>query len=1243
MSRMTVVRQNRCDTEMRFLLFVCYFFYFALIVLGLGSESSEFTNKFCMMLYMIFVPGLIFMTGYQYAWKVRTETEENARKWMLFSAVRYYVYFILLTFAYGLVSQAAVLEKGQERELILRLLSELFSMTLTTPVSAVFFTMALIFLAVWGLHKNIQKILHNKKLFLGTVGILLLLALLRTDKDAYMITASLFGSEKQPAVAGVPYFAFFLIGAVFEEKKPGFQWKLTLGAAAVSGAALILYVTPLQDIGRVAFSFLPVYLVYVAAELLTEVTVRFPWALWGCRLAEPAFGIYAFFVFCLSVMQGLSGGGLKKQLLAAALLILAVYAVFLAFWLFCKCYGALENWVRTKVRHRTAAYFLIYTVVFSFVLFLVFFDFIYRGKTFIVKGDGISQYYPNVIYFVRYIRELFQGIISGNFQLPMYDFSIGLGAEITYSLEPLYFLHALFDEEHMELAYNLVTVLRFYLAGISCSVLCLYFKKDYFPTFLATVVYVVSGFALYGGAMHTMFVIPMIMLPLMIVAIEEILRHRRWYLCTIFVAVSLLGNYYFLYMNTIAMGIYFLVRFFCQKDRQEKTFQKFIGRGLVISGSYLLGVAMSCIVLVTKFGMYLGSGRGAAKMIKTASLFFYRQDWLADCFLTFLTMPNSPGEWLRLGYLPIALIAVIVLFSRKGRKEMKIFSVCCLVFMAFPLFGFIFSGFSSVINRWCYMISLTVAFIVADCYQDMLQLTRRERLTVIVVTVIYGYMAFFGEIKSTGFTEIAFVTLVATFIVLLVIQNENRRFSGVVKKSLMFFLTLVLVFYSGMSIYELGGRVTGYADPGQSARNELDTPLAAVEELEDDSFYRSASLDLAYYTSNAPMLLDYNSITMICSTLNGNMMEYLENMGAISYSITQMLGLNNRGFMSALAAVKYYGHYGKATRPIPYGYEEALTKEVNGKKAHIYENQYALPLGYTYDSAISEEELESYDVLERQEVMMQQVVMDERDIPETVRKTSAEVTTKKLEITGVNEKGAVLEEHALIAGEGDEGTKKAGNYRVQLQFEAEPDSELYVVLHNAYLEGDMSEKPISMTLKTKGCKQSYSFKSDDYRYHTGQKDFVFNLGYHKDARKSLSIILKREGVIHFDSLEVYCQPMGNTEKYTSALTQNVMENVSLDTNKVSGTISLDSDKILVLSIPYQRGWTAYVDGEKTELKRANYMYMALPLGEGEHTIELEFAIPGIRQALIIMPASGVLFLVLCVITAVRGRRKKKKI
>ena len=893
-----------------------------------------------------------------------------------------------------------------------------------------------------------------------------------------------------------------------------------------------------------------------------------------------------------------------------------------------------------KSKHKTALYFLLYTAVFACLLLLVFVDFIRFDRSLLWRSDGVSQYYPRAVYFANYIRTLLSGILRGNFTLPMYDFSLGMGSEVTYSLEPLYFLFALFGADHVEAVYTAQVLIRFYLAGISASILFLYFKKGYFPTFLGSVVYVFGGFALFGGARHTMFMIPMILMPLMIIAIEEILREKRWWLCPILVALSLFCNYYYLYMNTIGLGIYFLVRFFCQTDPEKKTVRNFFAKGFTIAGTYLLGVGMSCIVLATTFGQYVGSGRNGAAVIKTPNLFFYSADWLIRCFQTFLTTANSPGNWMKFGFLPIAYLAVIFLFLRKGRKELKILSVIGAVLVMLPLSGFVFSGFSSVINRWCYLLALLVAFIVAECYNDMMQMTKKERWICAGWVGVYVVLAYSGHFVSTRFVRIAAICLVVTFLLVLFCQQSNRICRRTVKQVFMVFLTGVLVFVNGHTLFSMDGTVKEYVEAGTARDQAGDTPLAAVDELEDDSFYRVATPKLNYWSICASMLYGYKGTTFFYSTLNGAILEYLEAMGSTGYSVIQLYGMNNRTYMDALAAVKYYANYGaEPACALPYGYEEKLRTEVNGKEAVFWENTNALPLGYTYDedAVISREELEAYDVVERQEVLMQNVMLESATEQSGA---TAEITGSQLEVTEAAENGITLDAHAMTA----EKVKMDGQdpASLTLSFQGEANAETYVLLRGANLKGNMSEKSIKLGFYTDGNAVTYNFRPDDDRYGTGQDNYVFNLGYHTEPITSCTVTMGDAGTIDFDSLEIWSLPMDQAKSYVDARTETVLEDVEIGTNQITGTVSSSERKVLVLSIPYQNGWMALVDGEPVTIERANYMYMALHLDPGEHTIELRFAIPGVKYALVIMPASVAVFAALCLISY-KKRKKSNEI
>lgn len=1261
MKKVTTVRQNRCDEEMSFFLFGAYFLFLAMQ--RLAAPSARYVGAAGLALYWVFAPGFLFYLGYCYHRQKRISSPERAEKWLNHTTLKYVLYFFGLMLLDEILGNWAVIFLSEDKETLLSIIADVLSLIRISSIAAPFFAMALTLLAARVLDRALTRLNKSWKKTL-LVGLLLLLcALLRSQQDLNPIIASFFGSELQSAIPCVPYFAFFLLGEWFEEKKPGFQWKTALICAAVTALSVVLYRTPCKNLASVTISFLPVYLVYVLSEGLAELTLRSRAVRAACRAMEPAFPVYAALVLILPTF-GIGPFGIGKATVLSLILIAAVLIGFLATWACFRWYTAAADRFAGRTRGRTALYFVIYTALFAVMTFLVFFPFLRYGRTLVWRQDSIPQYYPRAVYFANYIRDLVSNFLHGRFELPMYDFRFGMGSEVVYSMEPLYFLNALFGAEHVETMQTVLILLRFYFAGITSSIFFLYFKKGYFATFLASAVYVFCGFSLYGGARHPMFMIAMVLLPLLILAIEEILRGQRWYLCTIFVALAMFSNYYFLYMSTFGMGVYFLVRYFC--GPWKKSFKGFIGKALVISGSYLLGAAMSCIILVSNIGVYAGSGRSGSAIIKTPSLFFYSAQWLLSCFMTFPTTVNAPGDWLRLGFLPLSFFAVVLLFLRKGRKELKALSVIAVVMMALPLFGFVLSGFSSITNRWCYMIALLVAYIVADCLPELFRMSRRELVICAAAVGIYAYLAFFGSCRVTQYTKLAAIFLAVIFVLLLLTQENRQRLSQRGRQCLLVLLTFAMVFYNGFTIFDLSGVYREYGKPGLVQAAAEDTPMAATQELKDDDFYRVGTQQLDYNTISSSILYDYNSIYMFNSTMNGCILEYLEKMGASTYSVTQFMGLNNRAFLNAPAAVKYYAAYADVERSLPYGYEELLRTETNGKGTVVSENKYALPLGYTYTDTITQEELEEYGVVERQEILMQKVLLDDGETagkseaksePESEPKSESEsgseseskskselsLTAKRVKLESTKELGITLLENAMMAGaekeQEDTETQKT-KYRLKLRFHGLPNSETYLVLKNAYLEGDMSEEPINITLTAGDSRYDYKFRANDDRYSSQQEDYVFSVGYFEDALDEITVRLSREGTIQFDSMELYCQPMDKLESYTQALTEDVLEHVEIGTNRISGDIDLKEDKILALSIPYQNGWTAYVDGKPAKLLRANYMYMALPLEAGAHTIELNYAIPGAKYALVIMPCSVVLLVILCFVSFLRQRRRR---
>ena len=87
-----------------------------------------------------------------------------------------------------------------------------------------------------------------------------------------------------------------------------------------------------------------------------------------------------------------------------------------------------------------------------------------------------------------------------------------------------------------------------------------------------------------------------------------------------------------------------------------------------------------------------------------------------------------------------------------------------------------------------------------------------------------------------------------------------------------------------------------------------------------------------------------------------------------------------------------------------------------------------------------------------------------------------------------------------------------------------------------------------------------------------------------------------------------------------------MKIIEQSNNIIKGTINLKNKKLLFFSIPFDKGWAAVVDGKKTNIEMVNIGFMGLLLDKGEHTVELKYSAPLMKEGAIASAVSICLFL-----------------
>lgn len=908
-------------------------------------------------------------------------------------------------------------------------------------------------------------------------------------------------------------------------------------------------------------------------------------------------------------------------------------------------------------KKRNIDFYLLYTLVFFAVALALYLKFFANGKSLVWSHDGVPQHLNSLAYYGKYLRKvLYTLFIEHKLSLPLWDMHIGYGSDILTTLhyyvigDPLTLLSVFVPASKTEALYAFLIFLRIYLAGIAFSRYSFYHKNSKQATFMGTMIYIFAGWTIYAAMKHPYFSNPMIYLPLILLGIDKIYKKQKPYVFIWSVALAGLSNFYFFYMLGIFMVLYAIFRYFdLFADRSIKNIGKWLGVFAVYS---VIAVLIAAVILLPVILPVFGTDRFKAE--NYVPLFYDRIYY--EKYLGCLIGENMI-QWGVAGYTAVSLAGVFVLFSKKKKyTALKAGFVLLNVFLLLPYAGHVLNGLSYVSNRWIWAYGMLIAYIFVKIYPELFALTLTEKRKVFVMLLIYCILALLPEAARTQRNLMAMVLLsLSTFIVLSFgnIFTRERNLTVMVAG----FLIAGILFNMHYQYSYEKDYLSEFTDSGE-ALEKLETGVdRAVLSTDDPSVYRYDQMD-TNSSENSSMQMGTNSTAYYFSVASSSIANFFDEMYLNTPWEQHYNNLDGRTILDRLASVKYFVVKKGKESDLPYGYSRLSGEaEKNGKTYLAYADEDALPLGYTYDSWISREDYDKMTVTEKQQALLQGVVLDDSSLPET----ETHFNDREVSYYTSEGKGCRLKNGKVVVTQ--------ENAQLKLVFKGEENAETYLITEGLDYEGLSPREMISdkkwskmttyeqnklleensnwrywkesqkasIQIGGRFLKKTIQIFTDKYNAYSGKHNFLCNTGYSEKGRHTITLTFENTGVYSFDSLKIYCQPMTEIDSQTSKLGEEVLTDVKIGNNEINGKISLSDTKALVLSIPYSEGWTAYVDGEETELKEANTMYMALELPKGDHEIHLVYWTPYLRTGLCLTCIG-----VLCYIVLVLINRKKKR-
>lgn len=404
--------------------------------------------------------------------------------------------------------------------------------------------------------------------------------------------------------------------------------------------------------------------------------------------------------------------------------------------------------------------------------------------------------------------------------------------------------------------------------------------------------------------------------------------------------------------------------------------------------------------------------------------------------------------------------------------------------------------------------------------------------------------------------------------------------------------------------YEMKGNAQQYYDD-RKGRTEALSQIGDTEEFGRVELADTVELqeDICY---NAAMLAGYFGTAQYSSMVNPLLREYLlEQWNAGGQLSILTSGLGGRVAALALGSVKYA--LSRPGQAVPYGFEAVRGGEPIAQTGEIlFENRLALPIGYMYEQVIEEADYQKLTPVEKELVMAEAAVISSEEGAGGLKR----VTGGTLNVEE--------EEIRLVPGIGEgkrEFFVEQSYEQIEFTYPVREGCVMYLVL-----EGLRSDDEIgSIYLNLKNSRQLVTSQNSFGIYAPQAEGYVLNLGYgEQNGTGRGSLEFTNGGRYMYDSAKVVYYDAAALEEHLNRLKEKGLTEIEMDTNRISGRAVADQPSYLVFSVPYDSGWSVWVDGIRKDVQPVNSMYLGVPLEAGTHEVELRYRTRGMREGMLIL-------------------------
>ncbi len=837
--------------------------------------------------------------------------------------------------------------------------------------------------------------------------------------------------------------------------------------------------------------------------------------------------------------------------------------------------------MKSLSKHKNDIINILTLIIISLVTILVLVNF---TNFFGSKKDWISQH----VMFPDYLRKLFYD--TGDI-FPNFAFNLGGGQNI-YNISYYGLFNPIILISYLLPFVSMITYIQFsmIICLIVSIILMYYFLRRRFDlkvSFVSTLLFLTSGCFIFHLHRHIMFVDYMPFLLMALIGVDKYFDKKKISLLVISIFLMILTSYYFSVVGLVCVLLYGIYRYIEDKKNDKITVKDFFREGFKFIFVMLIPVLFSCFLLLPTAYSLLDGRTATNKSISLLELFIPNFD-----------ISNTLYSSYSLGCSAIFIIALIYGIVTK-KREVKVISIIFSILLVFPICDYVFNG-GMYLNGKAFIPLLPLAILLIGYFlMNIFNNKSKLKISIIISLIIVVINLFVFVYKREYLCLLFVVEMVLLIIFLLISYKLEKKYVLYVYLCILSLIIVIPTNFSDIFVTKEFYDTLDYEETSDKVQQVLDR---------DNSFYRMSDQSVKLDKSNKIYDIDYYTGSIYSSLSNSYYKDFYNNLinNEFIYRSYGMLTGNNNIFYNFYMGNKYLLNSSNNML----GYK----KIADG----IYRNEDVLPIGYSTNKIMNLDEYNSLSYFEKLDAYLNYAIVDGDDSDSYVKKVKDYVPSYDV----LESKNLKIEED-----NGKYFIKTSKDNKLVIKLNNISDSDILLLKFKMLYNSKCSVGDSYITIN--GVSNKLSCRK--WKYHNNNYNFEYSLS----GNDTLEITFS-EGKFKLSNLSFAIYNYNDLVSINDEISSFVIDRDKTKGDAIEGNIDVKNDGYFKLSIPYDKGFEVFVDGEKTPYEVVNKSFIGFDINKGSHNIRIVYTSPLFKEGLALYCVG----LMLLVGTVVYYRKKK---